>query len=159
IMNIAAANAARSPVLVLASNKRMSEDDSEMGIQTTYQQPTTEGMKKYGKRLIDPNRVYEYAAYAFRQLKTGIPRPVHLDFPGEIAGARFKDASELRFYYERAKYRTDARPHPDPARIKTLARMIREAQRPMIVASSGVFYSKGWDALKAVAEKNDIAVV
>src|SRR5258706_3489668 len=57
IMNIAAANAARSPVLVLASNKRMSEYDSEMGIQTAYQQPTTEGMKKYGKRLIDPNRV------------------------------------------------------------------------------------------------------
>src|SRR5258706_9265637 len=57
IMNIAAANAARSPVLVLASNKRMSEDDSEMGIQTAYQQPTTEGLKKYGKRLIDPNRV------------------------------------------------------------------------------------------------------
>src|SRR5215469_9949045 len=100
IMNIAAANAARTPLLVLASNKRVSEDDSEMGIQTAYQQPTTEGMRKYGKRLIDPNRVYEYAAYAFRQLKTGIPRPVHLDFPAEVYGAKFKDASELRYYYE-----------------------------------------------------------
>ncbi len=159
IMNIAAANAARSPVLVLASNKRMSEDDSEMGIQTAYQQPTTEGMKKYGKRLIDPNRVYEYAAYAFRQLKSGIPRPVHLDFPGEIAGARFKDASELRFYYDKAKYRTDAKPHPDPKRIKTLVEMIQKSQRPILVASTGVFYAKAWDALKQVAETADIAVV
>src|SRR5947207_12027729 len=110
IMNIAAANAARSPLLVLASNKRMSEDDSEMGIQTAYQQPTTEGMRKYGKRLIDPRRINEYAGYAFRQLKTGVPRPVHLDFPAEIYAARFKDASELRCYYEKSKYRTEARP-------------------------------------------------
>src|SRR5258708_12136488 len=37
--------------------------------------------------------------------------------------------------------------------------MIRKSQRPIIVASTGVFYSKAWDALKAVAEKADIAVV
>jgi len=159
IMNIAAANAARSPVLVLASNKRMSEDDSEMGIQTAYQQPTTEGLKKYGKRLIDPSRVYEYSAYAFRQLKSGVPRPVHLDFPGEIAGARFKDASELRFYYDKSRYRTDAKPHPDPKRIKMLVDLIQKSQRPIIVASTGVFYAKAWDALKQVAETADIAVV
>jgi len=86
IMNIAAANAARSPVLVLASNKSIADEDSERGIQTAYQQPTTEGMRKYGKRLIDPVRTYEFAAYAFRNLKTGVPRPVHLDFPQEVAG-------------------------------------------------------------------------
>src|SRR5689334_13677771 len=159
IMNIAAANAARSPLLVLASNKRMSEDDSEMGIQTAYQQPTTEGMRKYGKRLIDPNRVHEYAAYAFRQLKTGVPRPVHLDFPAEISAARYKDSSELRYFHEKARYRTDAKPYPDPKRIRALAEMIAKAERPMIVASTGVFYSRAWDAVKALAEKADIAVV
>ena len=159
IMNIAAANAARTPLLVLASNKRMSEDDTEMGIQTAYQQPTTVGMRKYGKRLIDPNRIYEYAAYAFRQLKTGVPSPAHLDFPAEVYGARYKDASELRYFYEKSKYRTDAKAYPDPKRIATLAEMIRKSERPMIVSSTGVFYSKAQDALKIVAEKADIAVV
>jgi thiamine pyrophosphate-dependent acetolactate synthase large subunit-like protein len=159
IMNIAAANAARTPLLVLASNKRMSEDDTEMGIQTAYQQPTTVGMRKYGKRLIDPNRIYEYAAYAFRQLKTGVPGPAHLDFPAEVYGARYKDPSGLRYFYEKAKYRTDAKPYPDPKRIAALAEMIRKSERPIIVASTGVFYSKAWDALKIVAEKADIAVV
>jgi len=159
IMNIAAANAARTPLLVLASNKRVSEDDSEMGIQTAYQQPTTEGMRKYGKRLIDPNRIYEYSAYAFRQLRTGVPRPVHLDFPAEVYGAKFKDASELRYYHEKSKYRTESKPYPDPKRIRALAEMIEQSQRPMIVASTGVFYSQAWDALKQVAEKADIAVV
>jgi thiamine pyrophosphate-dependent acetolactate synthase large subunit-like protein len=159
IMNIAAANAARTPLLVLASNKSISDEDAEMGIQTAYQQPTTEGMRKYGKRMIDPKRVFEFAAYAFRQLKTGVPRPVHLDFPAEITRARFANASELRYYYEKSKYRTEAKPHPDPKRIAALVELIGKSKRPMVVASTGVFYSRGWDALKMVAEKADIAVV
>ena len=77
---IAAANAARSPVLVLASNMTIASEDTEAGIQLGYQQPTTEGLKKYGKRMIVPKRVHEYGAYAFRQLRSGVPRPVHLDF-------------------------------------------------------------------------------
>ena len=60
IGGIAAANAARSPILVLASNKTIFSEDTERGIQDCYQQPTTEGMRKYGKRLINPERTWEY---------------------------------------------------------------------------------------------------
>ena len=159
IMNIATANAARSPLLVLASNMTLGLEDTEHGIQRVYQQPTTEGMKKYGKRLINPERVHEYAGYAFRQLKTGVPRPVHLDFPGEVARERFDSAGDLRFFYDKSKYRTESRPHPSPKEISKAASMIAKAERPIIVASAGVFYSKAWDALRVVAEKADIAVV
>lgn len=159
IMNIAAANAARSPLLVLASNMTLALEDTEHAIQRVYQQPTTEGMKKYGKRLINPERVHEYAGYAFRQLKSGVPRPVHLDFPGEVARRVFESAEDLRYYYDSAKYRTESKPHPSPKEIAKAARMIDKAERPIIVASAGVFYSKAWDALKAVAEKADVAVV
>ena len=48
IMNIAAANSARTPLLVLASNMQIAGDDREAFIQTGYQQPTTVGIKKYG---------------------------------------------------------------------------------------------------------------
>ena len=48
IMNIGAANAARTPLLVLASNMTVSGDDTESNIQRGYQQPTTEGLKKWG---------------------------------------------------------------------------------------------------------------
>src|SRR6516165_11907698 len=73
IMNIASAAAARTPLLVLASNMQLAGDDREAFIQTGYQQPITTGMKKYGKRLIAPDRVWEYGAYAFRNLKSGVP--------------------------------------------------------------------------------------
>src|SRR5947199_301789 len=95
IMNIASAHAARTPLLVLASNMQIAGDDREAFIQTGYQQPITSGMKKYGKRLTAPNRVWEYGAYAFRKLRSGVPGPVHVDFAGEVARARFTDSSKL----------------------------------------------------------------
>jgi thiamine pyrophosphate-dependent acetolactate synthase large subunit-like protein len=159
ICAIAAANAARTPLLVLASNMSMNQEDTEAGIQLGYQQPTTEGLKKYGKRLINPRRVHEYAAYAFRQLRTGVPKPVHLDFTSEIVAARFKDASELAYFYDKALYRTESRPQPAPKDISRAIDLIKAARRPIVVSSNGVFYAKAWDALKRFAEKGQIPVV
>ena len=127
ICAIACANAARTPLLIVASNMSIGAEDTEGGIQLGYQQPTTEGLKKYGKRLIIPRRVHEYAGYAFRQLRSGVPKPVHLDFPAEVASARFKDATELEFFHDKARYRTDSRPHPSPKAIATAVDMIRKA--------------------------------
>jgi acetolactate synthase-1/2/3 large subunit len=159
ICAIAGANAARTPLLVLASNMSIFEEDTEAGIQLAYQQPTTEGLKKYGKRLITPSRVYEYATYAFRQLRSGIPRPVHLDFPSEVYRAKFNSSADLVYYFDKAKYRTDSKSHPAPKDIREAAEMIKGAQRPIIVSSNGVFYDRAWDALKALAEKAQIPVV
>lgn len=159
ICGVAAANAARSPILVLASNKTVFAEDTERGIQDAYQQPTTEGMRKWGKRLITPARVHEYAGYAFRQLRNGVPKPVHLDFPAEVANARFRDASEIEYFYDKTKYRTETKPHPDPRAIDQAVAMLREADRPILVSSNGVFYNKAWDALRRVAERAQIPVV
>ena len=159
ICAVAAANSARSPILVLASNKTIFAEDTEQGIQDQYQQPLTEGIKKYGKRLIIPARTWEYAGYAFRQLKSGVPKPVHIDFPAEIARARFNDATELEYFYDKTKYRTETKAHPDPKAIDRAVALLRGARRPIIVSSNGVFYRKAWDTLYRLAEKAQIPVV
>ena len=158
IMNIAAADAARTPLLVLASNMTIAGDDREAFIQTGYQQPQTEGIRKYGKRLIDPSRVHEYGGYAFRHLKSGIPGPVHLDFPAEVARARFKNPDELKDFYDKSQYRSNSRAHPGDAEMAQVVKMLAQSERPLIVAGQGVFQRQGWDALRKVAEKGDIAV-
>ncbi|MGE3179588.1 MAG: thiamine pyrophosphate-binding protein [Vicinamibacterales bacterium] len=159
ICAIACANAARTPLLVIASNASTALEDTEAGIQLGYQQPTTEGLRKYGKRLINPRRVHEYAGYAFRQLKSGVPKPVHLDFPSEVAAARFKDASELDSFHDRAHYRTESRPAPSSKDLTKAIDLIKAAQRPIIVSSNGVFYRRAWDPLKRLAERTQIPVV
>ena len=159
IMNIASAHAARTPLLVLASNMQIAGDDREAFIQTGYQQPITTGMKKYGKRLIAPDRVWEYGAYAFRNMKSGVPGPVHLDFPGEVARARFTDPANLKDFYTKDKYRTESRPQPSNKEVASAVDMISKAQRPILVAGQGVFQRKACEALLQAAEKHEFAVV
>lgn len=159
IMNIAAANAARTPLLVLASNMTLAGEDREAFIQHAQQQPTTAGLKKFGKRLIDPSRVHEYGATAFRHLKSGVPQPVHLDFPAEVARARFKAPAELKDFYDKSKYRSDSRAWPAPKDVDAVLALLDKAERPLIIAGQGVFQRKGWDALKKAAEKADLGVV
>ena len=158
MMEYAAAYYANSPVLLLASNKRLMNEDRQTGVQMQLQQPMTEGIKKWGKRLTMPNRVWEYASYAFRQLKCGVPGPVHLDFPGDVAGERFTDPSQLERFWEKENYRSESVAHPAPKDIASAVSMIQRTERPLIVAGPGVFYHKGSEALHRAAEKNDIAV-
>ena len=160
ICAIAEAHAARSPLLVLASNMQIVGEDAEQGLQMSspYQQLTTEGMRKYGKRLIMAKRVHEYAGYAFRMLKSGVPGPVHLDFPKEVSQVRFQKPSDLVYRFDKSKYRTDAVAYPSPKHIQAAIDLLKQAKRPMIVGSTGVFYHKAWEPLQKFAEKMQIPV-
>lgn len=161
ITAVAEAKAARTPLLVLASNMQVAQDDAEAMLQMSspYQQSMTEGMKKYGKRIITPERVAEYAGYAFRHLRNGEPMPVHLDFPSEVTNAVFEGPGDLVRSWGMERYRAHTVPHPDPAAITRAVEMLAAAERPIIVASIGVFYSQGWEPLLRLAEKADIALV
>jgi thiamine pyrophosphate-dependent acetolactate synthase large subunit-like protein len=155
---LAAASSCRTPLLFLASNRSVAIDDTEQGIQVMYQQPATEGMKKYGKRLITPVRLGEYVGYAFRQLKSGIPGPVHLDFTTEVTNHRFRSEKDLGYYANKARYRTESRSAPAAADVRKAVELLGRAERPIIVASTGVFYHKAWEPLRALAEKAQIPV-
>ncbi len=149
IGGLAAAYVCRSPVLMIASNRSFSLEDTQQGIQLLEQQPLTEGIKKYGKRLTQPARLPAYVAYAFRQLKSGIPGPVHLDFTLEVANHKFRSTDELGYYGNRAVYRTESRPAPSGGEIRKAVELIQQAKRPIIVSSTGVFYSRAWDAVRS----------
>jgi thiamine pyrophosphate-dependent acetolactate synthase large subunit-like protein len=159
ITAIATASKARTPLLVLASNKSILHEDIEIEDQQLSQQPLTEGLKKWGMRIITPSRVYEYASDAFRQLKAGTTGPVHLDFPYEVSTAKFKDSGELVRYMDRSRYRPESKPSPNPASIRAAIDLLRKAERPLIVTGTGVFYHKAIDVMKKFAEKTQIPVL
>jgi len=159
IMNIGSAHFANSALLVLASNSFLSAEDTQSWIQFIHQQPLTEGLKKYGKRITVAKRIYEYGAYAFRSLKSGVPDVVHLDFPAEVAMERFPDASGLERFYEKNRYRAESRPHPGSGEIERALDMINKAERPVLIAGHGIFVRKACDALMQAVEKHEMAVV
>ncbi len=159
IMNIGSAHFSNSAILVLASNTNLRSEDCQRGIQFILQQPMTEGLKKYGKRITVPNRVYEYGAYAFRHLKSGVPDVVHLDFPSEVALERFPDSSKLDSFYSRERYRAESRPSPGSKELQQALEMIAKAERPVLVAGHGIFVRKACEALMRAVENHEMAVV
>lgn len=158
-MNIAQAHFAHTPLLVLASNSTMSAEDSQSFIQFMMQQPVTSSIRKYGKRIIMPSRIYEYGATAFRNIRTGVPGLAHLDFPREAYAATFKDASEVASMFGKSRYRSDTRPAPSPKEMATAVSMISKAERPVLVAGQGIYWRDASDVLVKTAERHEMCVV
>ena len=83
---------------------------------------------------------------------------MHLDFPGEVARARFTDPANLKDFYTKDKYRTESAPEPSNKEVAARGHD-HKAERPLLVAGQGVFQRKAWEALRKAAEKHEFAVV
>jgi 3D-(3,5/4)-trihydroxycyclohexane-1,2-dione acylhydrolase (decyclizing) len=60
-------------------------------------------------------------------------------------------------FFEKRIWRVERRP-PEPQRIQEAVGVLREAQRPLIIAGGGVHYSEAWDELQKFAEAFGIPV-
>ncbi|MBI4478272.1 MAG: thiamine pyrophosphate-binding protein, partial [Acidobacteria bacterium] len=151
-----------SPILILSGAGRVRDEDTGrakgMVAGTWRDQWMTTGVTKWGKTIITAGRIWEHTAEAFRQMRTGVPRPVHLVFPSDICTAKINSASDLAYHFDKSRYRTETQPHPDPKAIAAAVALLKTAQRPMIVCGQGVFRSKAWEILAKLAEKAQIPV-
>ena len=160
IMNIASAAAARTPLLVLASNMQLAGDDREAFIQTGYQQPITTGMKNYGKRLIAPEPRVGVRRVRVPQSEVGRAKPGASRFSrrgGPRASSPIRRS--LRTITARTSIARSRRPRPPEKDVEKALDMISKAERPLLIAGQGVFQNKAWEPLLKAAEKNELAVV
>lgn len=92
---------------------------------------------------------------AFHIARTGRPGPVLIDIPRDVfveeAEFHYPDRVDLR------GYKPTIQGHP--AQIKKAAKIIREANRPLILAGRGVLISGASAELRELAEKAQIPVV
>ncbi len=82
---------------------------------------------------------------AFTQVRNGRPRPVLVEFPVDLWN---EEVAEPLAYKPALRTRTA----PDPKAVAEVARVLVEAQRPVIYAGQGVHYAKAWKALRELAE-------
>jgi thiamine pyrophosphate-dependent acetolactate synthase large subunit-like protein len=111
-------------------------------------QPVT----KFATRIYDAKRIPDVVATAFRQATTGRPGPVYIDMPGDVLGEKIEEES--------VTYPGAGRPVPrtlgDPAAVKEAIALLARAERPVVVAGSGVWWSDGAAALQAFVEATGI---
>jgi acetolactate synthase-1/2/3 large subunit len=110
---------------------------------------------KHNYLVLDVNNLAGVVKQAFHLSRTGRPGPVLVDIPRDV----FLEQAEF-IYPDRVDlpgYKPTLQGHP--AQIKKAAKMISEAERPVIIAGRGVNISQAFDELRQLAEKAQIPVV
>ena len=108
-------------------------------------------MTKWQGQVSRPREVPHAVFEAFRQMRTGRPRPVLIEMPPEAGVER-----------EEVQLRSSARVSrivPSAEDLREAAQVIAQSKMPLIYAGSGVARSDAEDALVKLAEATNIPVV
>ena len=111
---------------------------------------------KHNYLVMDVRDIAPVIKEAFYIARTGRPGPVLIDVPKDVlAGEKIEfewpESIDLPGYTPPGE--------PDPRQVAAAARLINEAQRPVILAGHGVLISRAWDELRELAEKAQIPVI
>ncbi len=92
---------------------------------------------------------------AFYLARTGRPGPIHIDVPRDVL------SGEIEFDYPEKVNLPGYKPTLEghPTQIKKAAKLINEAQQPLIIAGRGVIISGAFAELKQLAETAQIPVI
>ncbi len=92
---------------------------------------------------------------AFYIARTGRPGPVLLDIPKDV----FDEESNFSYPQELDLPGYEPTFHGHPLQIKKAAKLINEAERPVIIAGRGIIISNAYEELKELAEKAQLPVI
>jgi acetolactate synthase-1/2/3 large subunit len=156
---IGTAYAASSPILVVSGQieRDLIGVDRGMLHEVNDQMDTIRPVTKWAARILKPQDVPATVHEAFRQLKTGRPRPVEIEIPPETLaeeadiellepalGATVSAQGEARSL--------PLRPAASAEQIQTGAEVLAHARKLIIIAGGGVIASKASAALQTLAE-------
>ena len=114
---------------------------------------------KFNARVDHPRRLPDLLRQAFRVATSGAPGPVHLEMPGRQGEAVVQEPMDFELLFEEGFSRYPAyRPEADPDAVAKAARLLLEAQKPIIVAGGGVAASQAWSEVVELAEKLSVPV-
>jgi len=110
---------------------------------------------KHNYLVLDVGSLAKVVKEAFYIARTGRPGPVLIDIPRDV----FIDQAE--FHYPNEVHLPGYKPTLEghPAQVKKAAKLLNEAQRPLIIAGRGVLVSDACAELKKLAETAQIPVV
>jgi len=110
---------------------------------------------KHNYLVMDAASVPKTVKEAFYLARTGRPGPVLIDLPRDV------QIEQAEFHYpsrvDLPSYKPTLQGHP--AQIKKAAKLINEAQRPLIIAGRGIIISGAYAELKELVEKAQVPVV
>ena len=137
-------------VLLITSARRrgVTNPDRPGAYQSFDQQKVIREFAKWSVYIRDFERIPDQMREAFRRCFSGKPGLVHVDIPEDVINSSGPEP----VFLESAQYRSLTPLRPAPEDVKAAARMLSEAEMPMIQAGSGVIHALAFSELKEVAE-------
>lgn len=112
---------------------------------------------KWGARVEVAGRLPDLFRTAVREAVTGVPGPTYLGIPTDLL---LEETATPAAYAESMFMHAPAvRPRPAAAAVEALARALSSAERPVLLAGTGVISSGAWDEVTALAEAYSLPVV
>ncbi len=143
---------ANSPMLVLGGKSPLAE--LERGsLQEMDHVTLVRSITKWARTCWETGRIADYVSEAFRHATSGRMGPTFLDIPLDVqfnvwpAGLEVPEGS-----------RTEAKPLGDPDLVDRAARLLRQADHPIVFAGAGVRWSGAHEALAALADAMKVPV-
>jgi acetolactate synthase-1/2/3 large subunit len=146
---VANANMSNSP-LVLISGCVGLESIEKLDLQDIRQAPVIEPMVKKAFVCHKPERVAEFVDMAFRTAISGRPGPVYLELPVDVLNCKMDGVTP-----NRPKTEVAARP-VDLEKAGKIMELIQAAEKPIIIAGSGAWYSDAGEELVKFVEATGI---
>ena len=104
---------------------------------------------RWAARVHHADRMPEYFNIAMRRAQGPKPGPTYLDLPGD---ALYKRAEEEQVWFPPGR-RLPVRPAPDAGAIARAIEILRDAERPLVLSGSGVFWSDAAAELRAFIDQ------
>ncbi len=150
---LATAYARSSPVLCIAGQVPRHQLGKNLGAvhEISNQMEIVRPVTKWQRQVLRPRDIPGAVAEAFRQMRTGRPRPVLLEIPPDALVER--EEAQLREPFRVPRI------VPGPEHLREAARVIAQSRLPLIYAGGGVARSGAEEALVKLAEAANIPVV
>jgi acetolactate synthase-1/2/3 large subunit len=138
----------RSPMLVIGGRSPLSHFEKGE-LQELDQVELLRPITKWARCVYEPRRITEYMAMAFRHALSGRYGPVFLEIPSDLL---FRKVEEGEVHFPQ-RYRPQGRVYPDSGAVKEAAALLAQAQRPVIVAGSQVYWDEAHGELQELIER------
>jgi acetolactate synthase-1/2/3 large subunit/sulfoacetaldehyde acetyltransferase len=153
VTGMALAKHAYSPVLALGGAVMTSQDQRD-AFQEVDQMSLLRPVSKATLRIGRADRAAELTRHAIRSAMSGRRGPVFVEMPRDILSHEVDFEPQVP-----AQYRSLEGGAPSPDAVKKAVTMLCGAKKPLIVAGSGVKWSRGSEALIAMAEALNVPIV
>ena len=154
LTGVAAAHAAHSPVVVLVGGIESAHYGKD-----AFQEFDLLGMfrpvTKFAVQITRTDRIPELLRTALRAAMTGRRGPVFVEIPRDVLGGELPDA----LLAGPGQYRVAHAPLSHPEALDEAARLVRAAERPLLLVGGGVTRAGATDLVLRLAEEQSVPMI